>query len=120
VKAGSQAEEKSVEISRHQASMCAALADYNRVLLLYAIVDEPQSVSQLAQRVGLTQPAVSHHLRIMRESKVVSAERHGKYVYYSVTDDRIVQAMDLFRSSLIDQMQQEHSDAHTAHQRPPV
>jgi DNA-binding transcriptional ArsR family regulator len=109
-----------VEISRHQASMCAALADYHRVLLLYAIVDEPQSVSQLAERVGLTQPAVSRHLRIMREGKVVSAKRHGKFIYYIVTDDRIVQGLDLFRNSLIDQMQHEDFAAYTAHQRPPV
>jgi DNA-binding transcriptional ArsR family regulator len=109
-----------VEISRHQASMCAALADYHRVLLLYAMADEPQSVSQLAQRVGLTQPAVSRHLRIMREGKVVSAHRHGKYIYYIVTDNRIVQGLDMFRSSLIEQMQQEDLVAHNAHQRPPV
>lgn len=109
-----------MEISRHQASMCAALADYHRVLLLYAMADEPQSVSQLARRVGLSQPAVSRHLRIMRENKVVWAERHGKFIYYIVTDDRIVQAMDLLRSSLIDQMQHEDFAAYTAHQRPPI
>jgi DNA-binding transcriptional ArsR family regulator len=109
-----------MEISHRQADVCAALADYHRMMLLYAVADTPRSVSDLVRRVGLSQPAVSRHLRIMRESGVVMAERRGKSIFYIVTDRRIVQAMDLLRSSLAEQMQQQGEAAHTAAQRPPV
>ncbi|MEO8610846.1 MAG: metalloregulator ArsR/SmtB family transcription factor [Chloroflexota bacterium] len=109
-----------MEISHRQADICAALADYHRMLLLYAVADNPQSVSELVRRVGLSQPAVSRHLRIMRESGVVVAERRGKSIFYIVTDRRIIQAMDLLRSSLSEHMQQQGEAAHIAAQRPPV
>ncbi len=109
-----------MEISHRQADVCAALADYHRMMLLYAVADKAQSVSELVRRVGLSQPAVSRHLRIMRESGVVVAERRGKSIFYIVTDRRIIQAMDLLRTSLSEQMQQQSEAAQSAAQRPPV
>ena len=109
-----------MEISHRQADICAALADYHRMLLLYAVADKPQNVSELVRRVGLSQPAVSRHLRIMRESGVVMSERRGKSIFYIVTDRRIIEAMDLLRSSLTEHMQQQSETAHSAAHRPPV
>jgi ArsR family transcriptional regulator len=109
-----------MEISHRHAEMCAALADLHRLLLLYATADQPRSVGELVQRVGLSQPAVSRHLRIMREGGVLCAERRGKSMYYFPTDRRIIQAMDLLRAILTEQMQEQGSVAHSAAQRPPV
>lgn len=109
-----------MEISQRHAEMCAALADLHRLLLLYAMADEPKSVTELVQRIGLSQPAVSRHLRIMRLSGIVSAERRGKSIYYFVTDQRIVQAMDMLRSILTEQMQEQGSVALSAAQRPMI
>ena len=109
-----------MEISQRQAEVCAALADYHRMMLLYAVADTPQSVSELVRRIGLSQPAVSRHLRVMRESGVVIAERRGKSIFYFVKDRRIIQAMDLLRSSLTEQMQQQGKAAQTAAQRPAI
>lgn len=109
-----------MEISQRHADMCAALGDISRLLLLYAMADEPRSVGELVTRVGLSQPAVSRHLRIMRDSGVVSAERHGKLIYYYPTDRRIVEAMDVLRLVLTQQMQQQGNAARSAALRPPV
>jgi ArsR family transcriptional regulator len=109
-----------MEISRRHAEMCSALADKHRLLLLYAMADEPRSVSELVSRVGLSQPAVSRHLRIMRESGLVSTERHGKCIYYFPVDGRIIQAMDLLRAILTEQMQRQGNAASSATQRPLV
>ena len=109
-----------MEISQRHAEMCAALADLHRLLLLYALVDEPQSVTELVQRIGLSQPAVSRHLRIMRESGIVVAERRGKSSYYFVTDQRIVQAMDMLRTILTEHMQEQGSVALSAAHRPTI
>ena len=109
-----------MEISRHQADMCAALGDVHRLLLLYALADNAQSVSELVQRVSLSQPAVSRHLRIMRESGVVRAERRGKSIYYCPVDLRIFEVLRLLRAISTDQMQKQGDAAQSAATRPPV
>lgn len=96
-----------MEVSLRHAEMCAALADGNRLLLLYMMADAPQNVSDLVRRIGLSQPAVSRHLRILRESGVITAERRGKSIYYAPADARIVEAMDLLRAVSMDEMQKQ-------------
>jgi len=107
-----------MEIVRRQAEMCSALGDYHRVLLLYAMAETPRSVSELATIVQMAQPAVSHHLRIMRERGVVRFERRGKSVYYSPADPRIIEALDLLRAVQSDIMQQQGVLAQLAASRP--
>ena len=109
-----------MEISQRHAELCGALADKHRLLLLYALADNPKSVTELVQRIGLSQPAVSRHLRIMRQSGIVSAERRGKSIYYFVTDQRIVRAMDMLRTILTEQMQEQGDAAHQAALRPVI
>ena len=109
-----------MEISQRHADLCAALGDLNRLLLLYAMADEPRSVTELVSRVNLSQPAVSRHLRIMRESGVVTAERKGKMIYYYPTDRRILEAMDLLRVVLAEYMEQQGKAARAAMVRPPI
>ncbi len=107
-----------MEVSQRQVEMCAALGDVNRLLLLYALADDPQNVGELAARVGLPQPTVSHHLRILRESGVVDAERRGKLMVYFPVDARIFQVLDLLRAISINQMQKQGDAAQSAAPRP--
>jgi ArsR family transcriptional regulator len=109
-----------MEISQRQAAVCAALSDYHRVLLLYAVASEPRSVGDLVHRLGMSQPAVSHHLRILREQNLVMTERRGKSVYYFPADPRIIEAMDLMRTILTEQMHEQGTTATNAATRPPV
>lgn len=109
-----------MKISQRQAAVCAALGDYHRLLLLYAVATEPRSVSDLVQRLGISQPTVSHHLRVLREQGIVSSERRGRSVYYRPSDPRIIEALDLLRAILTDQMHQQGTLAAQAAARPPV
>jgi DNA-binding transcriptional ArsR family regulator len=64
------------------AALFRTLGDGTRLQLLRAMTDECKSVSELAQRAGLPQPLVSHHLRILRESGLARGERRGSFVFY--------------------------------------
>jgi ArsR family transcriptional regulator len=86
------------EITQMHARVCGGLADPNRILILYTLFDHPSNVSDLAQTIGLPQPTVSRHLKILRENGMVSAQRDGQSVIYTITDLRIIQALDLLRS----------------------
>ncbi|HIC90072.1 MAG TPA: transcriptional regulator, partial [Anaerolineae bacterium] len=65
-----------------------------------------KNVSQLVNDLGQSQSTVSRHLRILRERELVVADREGTMVYYSLADERIVQALDLLRQVLADRLRQ--------------
>ena len=109
-----------MQVSQHQAELCAALGDVNRLLLLYALADSPLNVGELVQRLGLPQPTVSRHLHILRECGVVNAERKGKSMVYSPADPRLYAVLDLLRAISTDQMQKQGHAALNATLRPSV
>lgn len=90
------------EISQLHAEFCSALADPTRLILLYLLAEEPRHVGELAEKVGLPQPTISRHLKILRERGLVEAERQGMVVQYSLTDRRVIEALDLLRSIMRD------------------
>lgn len=67
------------------------LADETRTKILYLLAAEELCVHDLAQILDLTLPTVSHHLRLMRLMRLVKSRRDGKHVYYSLSDDHVLQ-----------------------------
>jgi DNA-binding transcriptional ArsR family regulator len=92
------------EIMRLHAQVCGALADPNRILILYSLVDGPRSVSELVKMLDVSQPTVSRHLQVLRDRNLVLASREGSNVYYSLFDQRIIQALDILRAILADNL----------------
>jgi ArsR family transcriptional regulator len=66
-----------------------ALGDPVRVAILKALCCGRLSVGEIVSRVKLSQPAVSHHLRILREAGLVTAEKEGTTVFYSLNKERV-------------------------------
>lgn len=89
------------------AHVCQALADPKRILILYALAEKPRYVSELADFLSLPQPTVSRHLKVLRERSLVTTERDGATVYYSLHDKRVVEALDLLREMLADELAQQ-------------
>ncbi|MBI5714880.1 MAG: winged helix-turn-helix transcriptional regulator [Chloroflexi bacterium] len=89
--------ELEAEVNQLHADICSALADPNRILILYALADTPHTVNEIAVEAGLSQPATSRHLKVLRERGLVRAARQGVSVEYSLNDPRIIQALDLLR-----------------------
>ena len=88
------------EITELHAGICSALADPRRILILYALYEKPSNVSELARDLGISQPTASRHLNLLRERGIVSAQREGQSVIYTLVDVRIIQALDLLRAVL--------------------
>jgi ArsR family transcriptional regulator len=94
----------SEEITVLHADICSALADPNRILILYALHEKPTNVSDLAAALNISQPTASRHLNILRERGLVAAQRDGQSVIYSLLDERVIQALDLLRSVLANKL----------------
>ena len=86
------------EITQLEANFCAALSDPNRLLILYALNEKQLNVTELTNELGLSQPTMSRHLKVLRERGLVQAVRTGTIITYSLTDPRLIQALDLLRN----------------------
>jgi len=67
-----------------------ALGDSTRIKIIYALSKKRLCVCDLSAALGMSQSAVSHQLRILRNLKLVKFEKKGKSVYYSLDDDHIL------------------------------
>lgn len=92
------------EVSQLEANLCFALADPTRILMLYALDEKRRNVTELTLELNIPQPTASRHLKILRERGLVSTERQGTTITYTLTDRRIIQALDLMRGVLRDRL----------------
>lgn len=93
------------EIFELHAQVCSGLADPNRILILYTLHEHPLNVTDLAETLGLPQPTVSRHLKILRERRLAYSQREGQSVYYHLADERVIAALDLLREVLASNLQ---------------
>ena len=90
------------EVLQLHAQICAGLADPNRIMILYELSNGPRNVGELYTALNMPQSLTSRHLKILRERGMVTAERQGTLMQYSLTDKRLIQALDLLRAVLRD------------------
>jgi ArsR family transcriptional regulator len=74
----------------HVAELFRAFSDTSRVRILSALITGEMNVGALAKAVGITESAVSHHMRGLRQMHIVNARREGKEVYYRIDDAHII------------------------------
>ncbi|KXI27830.1 ArsR/SmtB family transcription factor [Paraglaciecola hydrolytica] len=70
------------------------LANKNRLMILCSLLDKECSVSELNQCVPLGQSALSQHLAVLREHKLVGTRREAQSIMYSVSDPRVKQIIE--------------------------
>ena len=92
------------EINQLHAEICAGLADPKRILILYTLAEGPRNVTDLVELLGMTQPMASRHLKVLRERGMVIATRVGPTMEYRLGDERLIQALDLLRAVLRDNL----------------
>lgn len=72
------------------AELLKLLANQHRLLALCAVVDGPKTVGDIAEHVpGISLPAISQHLSALRRAGILTAEKQGQHVIYSLADERI-------------------------------
>jgi len=79
--------EKAVQI----AELFATLGDASRVRIIASLIKGEMNVNSLTEEVGISQSAVSHHLRILRQMRFVRARKNGREVFYRLDDEHIAE-----------------------------
>ena len=72
------------------------LGEANRLKIIKFIGGEERSVSEIVEASGLSQPLVSHHLRILREREILQTNRNGPFIYYKLKNKKLLDALGLF------------------------
>ena len=75
------------------AELFKIFGDSTRVKILYALLEGELCVCDLAKLMEVTQSAVSHQLRVLKNSKLVKFRREGKTIYYTLADDHVVRIL---------------------------
>jgi len=92
------------EIYQLEADFCSALSDPTRLLILCTLSDKPRNVTELSDELNVIQPTISRHLKVLRERGLVYTVRNGPSVTYHLSDQRLIQALDLLRAVMRDRM----------------
>lgn len=72
------------------------LSDYNRLGIIRFICEKESSVGEIVKATNLSQPLVSHHLRVLKENGILETKRKGPFIYYFIRDKNILSAINLF------------------------
>lgn len=92
------------ELYELHARVCKAIADPKRLLLINEMRDGAKSVRDLCDAIGISQSNASQHLAVLRGRGLVRTQRTGNNVYYSLSSPKIVQAVDLLREFLAEDL----------------
>ncbi len=63
--------------------------DTTRIKILYALLESELCVCAIAELLGMTQSAISHQLRVLKDAKLVGTRREGKTIIYFLSDDHV-------------------------------
>ncbi len=64
-------------------------ADYSRICIFESLMEGEKTVTEIVDFTGFSQSKISNHLKCLRESDLVNVRQDGKYIYYSIYDERI-------------------------------
>lgn len=71
------------------AELFKVFGDSTRIRILYVLFEQEVCVCDLAHLLGMTQSAISHQLRILKQARLIRSRREGKTVFYSLADDHV-------------------------------
>ena len=82
------------EVLYELADLFRVFGDSTRIKILYVLFESEMCVCDIAQLLGMTQSAISHQLRSLKQSKLVKYRREGKTVFYSLADGHVRTILD--------------------------
>ena len=64
--------------------------DTTRIKILFALLKNEESVGEIARKLAMTDSAVSHQLKVLKDNKLIKFRREGKSIFYSLADDHVI------------------------------
>jgi DNA-binding transcriptional ArsR family regulator len=87
------------EMAARQASVCGIFSNAKRVLILWALMEQEMSVSEIAASIEASLQNTSQHLRLMEDKGILVSYREGQKVYYGIVDHDLMKDCRLLRQA---------------------
>ena len=84
-----QSEEPNIEVLYDLSELFKVFGDSTRIRILYALFESELCVGDIAQLLNLSQSAVSHQLKLLKDAKLVKFRREGKIIFYALDDEHV-------------------------------
>ena len=88
------------------ADVCKIFSSPKRLEILNALKDKERSAGELIEKIGLSKANLSQHMSILKSKGVIQTRREGLNVYYRISNPKIIQACNLMREVLLEQLQE--------------
>ncbi len=94
------------KIYEMHAEICKVFTSPKRLEIINLLRDGEKTVNELAEEADVLQANISQHLTVLRQNNVVTTRRDGANVYYKIANPKILQAFDLMREVLLEQLKE--------------
>ncbi len=94
------------KIYEMHAEICKVFTNPKRLEIISLLRDGEKTVNELTELAGVPQANVSQHLTVLRQNNVVTTRRNGANIYYKIANPKILQACDLMREVLLEQLKE--------------
>ncbi len=95
------------QIYSYHAEMCKVFSHPKRLELINTLRDNEMSVGELGERLEMAMANLSRHLAMMRDRHILVSRKDGNVVYYRIANPRLLEAFDLLREILFEQIRQD-------------
>ncbi|MCD6248985.1 MAG: winged helix-turn-helix transcriptional regulator [candidate division Zixibacteria bacterium] len=92
------------EIFQIHSEVCKTLANPTRLMILALLAKKEMSVGEIVDVIGVHLANISQHLGTLRSKNIVKARREGHLVFYSLVDRRLIEACNLIRLAILEDM----------------
>ena len=77
------------ELLSDLADLYKIFGDSTRIKIMFSLYEEEMCVCAISELLGMTQSAISHQLKVLKDAKLVANRREGKTIYYRLSDDHV-------------------------------
>ena len=92
------------EIFKLHSDICKTLANPNRLMILALLSKKEMNVGEIVEAIGINLANVSQHLGALRSKNIIKFRKEGQMVFYSLVDKRLIEACNMIRLVLLDNM----------------
>ena len=94
------------DILKLQAELCKIFANDKRLEIINLLREKEMSTGELMQMTGLSKVSMSQHMNVLKSKGVIAVRREGVQLYYTIDNPKIIQASDLMKDVLFEQLRE--------------
>ncbi|HHT9116277.1 MAG: winged helix-turn-helix transcriptional regulator [Planctomycetes bacterium] len=95
------------KIYEYHAEMCKVFSHPTRLEIINTLREKEMNVTELSGKIGIDMGNLSQHLGMMRDRRILTPRKEGNVVYYQLTNPKMLNAFDILREILIEQIKRD-------------